>query len=118
MTGWPWGPALSSARRPKSNYQGHPPVRRSVSIDAFANNEVRLLLNALAYDLVHAARVLLEQATVEGRGLRRVRERVLKVAARVLLHARRVVLVIARESAGLWQKSWTKLGSLSTAHLT
>ena len=41
-------PALSSAKRPKSNYQGQPPVRRSVSIDAFANNEVRLLLNAQA----------------------------------------------------------------------
>ncbi|HEX5747469.1 MAG TPA: hypothetical protein VFZ09_14585 [Archangium sp.] len=60
-------PALSSARRPKSNDQGHPPVRRSVSIEAFANNEVRLLLNALAYHLVHAARVLLEQATYQER---------------------------------------------------
>lgn len=111
-------PALSSAARPKSNYQGHPPVRRSVSIEAFANNEVRLLLNALAYDLVHAARVLLEQATGEGWGLRRVRERVLKVAARVLVHARRVVLVMGQESAGLWRKLWSRLGSLSTAHLT
>ncbi len=111
-------PALSSAKRTKSTYRGQPPVQRSVSIDAFANNEVRLLLNALAYNLVHAARVLMEQATGEGWGLRRVRERVLKVAARVLLHSRRVVLVIARESAGLWQKLWTKLGSLSTAHIT
>ena len=34
-------------------------------IAAFANNEVRLLLNALAYNLVHAARVLMEQATGE-----------------------------------------------------
>ncbi|WP_275424884.1 hypothetical protein [Archangium violaceum] len=42
----------------------------------------------------------------------------LKVAARVLLHARRVVLVIGRESASLWQKLWTKLGSLSTAQIT
>ena len=111
-------PALSSAKRPKSNYQGQPPVRRSVSIDAFANNEVRLLLNALAYNLVHAARVLLEQATGEGWGLRRVRERVLKVAARVLVHARRVVLVMGQESASLWRKLWSRLGSLSTAHLT
>jgi hypothetical protein len=111
-------PALSSAKRPKSNYRGSPPVRRSVPIDAFANNEVRLLLNALAYNLVHAARVLMEQATGEGWGLLRVRERVLKVAARVLLHARRVVLVIARESACLWQTLWRKLGVLSAAHVT
>lgn len=111
-------PALSSAKRPKSNYRGRAPVQRSVSIDAFANNEVRLLLSALAYNLVHAARVLMEQATGEGWGLRRVRERVLKVPARVLLHARRVVLVIGRESASLWQKLWSKLGVLSTAHVT
>jgi hypothetical protein len=111
-------PALSSAARPKSSYQGHPPVRRSASIDAFANNEVRLLLNALAYNLVHAARVLLEQATGEGWGLRRVRERVLKVAARVLLHSRRVVLVMGQESASLWQRLWSKLGVLSAAHIT
>jgi hypothetical protein len=111
-------PALSSAPRPKSTYRGKAPERRSVPIDAFANNEVRLLLNALAYNLVHAARVLLEQATGEGWGLRRVRERVLKVAARVLLHARRVVLVIGQESASLWRKLWSRLGVLSAAHVT
>ena len=111
-------PALSSAPRPKSKYRGHTPVQRCESIDAFANNEVRLLLNALAYNLAHAARVLLEQATGEGWGLRRVRERVLKVAARVLVHARRVVLVIGQESANLWRKLWSKLGTLSAAHVT
>ena len=76
------------------------------------------MLNALAYNLVHAARVLMEQATGEGWGLRRVRERVLKVAARVLVHSRRVVLVMGQESASLWRKLWSRLGSLSTAHLT
>ena len=111
-------PALSSAPRPKSKYRGREPVRRCEPIDAFANNEVRPLLNALAYNLAHAARVLMEQATGEGWGLRRVRERVLKVAARVLLHARRVVLVIGRESASLWRKPWSRLGALSTAHVT
>ncbi len=111
-------PALSSAPRPKSKYRGREPVQRGEPMDAFANNEVRLLLNALAYNLAHTARVLLEQATGEGWGLRRVRERVLKVAARVLLHARRVVLVIGQESASLWRKLWSKLGTLSTAHIT
>jgi Transposase DDE domain group 1 len=111
-------PALSSSRRPKSTYGGKPPVQRSEPVDAFANNEVRLLLNALAYNLVHAARVLLEEATGEGWGLRRVRERVLKVAARVLLHARRVVLVIGQESASLWRKLGSKLSALSAAHIT
>lgn len=111
-------PALSSAKRPKSQYRGHEPEQRCEPIDAFANNEVRLLLSALAYNLAHAARVLMEQATGEGWGLRRVRERVLKVAARVLLHSRRVVLVMGRESASLWRKLWSKLGTLSAAHVT
>ena len=93
-------------------------MKRCESMDAFANNEVRLLLNALAYILAHAARVLLEQATGEGWGLRRVRERVLMVAARVLLHARRVVRVMGQESASLWRKLWSKPGTLSAAHVT
>jgi DDE family transposase len=111
-------PALSSAPRPKSRYRGQPPVQHFPSVDAFANNEVRLILNALAYNLVHAARALLEESTHEGWGLRRFRERVLKVAARVLVHSRRVILVVALEAAGLWQKLWTKLGVLSAVHVT
>jgi hypothetical protein len=111
-------PALSSTTRPKSSYRGQAPLRRSVPVDAFANNEVRLLLSALAYNLVHAARVLMEQATGEGWGLRRVRERVLKVAARVLLHARRVVVVVGQESAHLWRKLLAQLDALSTARVT
>lgn len=111
-------PALSSVPRPKSRYRGQLPAQHSPSVDAFAHNEVRLILNALAYNLVHAARVLLEESTQEGWGLRRFRERVLKVAARVLVHARRVLLVLAWEAAGLWQKLWKKLGALSAAHVT
>jgi hypothetical protein len=112
-------PALSSTTRPKSSYRGKAPMRRSVPVDAFAHNEVRLLLSALAYNLVHAARVLMEQATGEGWGLRRVRERVLKVAARVLLHARRVVVVVVgQESAHLWRKLLMRLDALSTARVT
>ena len=79
---------------------------------------MRLILNALAYNLVHAARALMEEATHEGWGLRRFREQVLKVPARVLLHARRVLLVVAQEAASLWQKLWKKLGVLSAAHVT
>ncbi|HYO52062.1 MAG TPA: hypothetical protein VEU50_04670, partial [Archangium sp.] len=47
-------PALSSAKRPKSQYRGHEPEQRCEPMDAFANNEVRLPLSALAYNLVHA----------------------------------------------------------------
>jgi hypothetical protein len=111
-------PALSSSPRAKSLYRGQPPQQTSPSVDSFALNEVRLILNALAYNLTHAARALMEDSTGEGWSLRRFRERILKVAARVLVHARRVTLVVAWEAAGLWRKLWKKLGVLSAAHVT
>ncbi len=102
-------PALASSPRPKTHYQGHAPRQRTEPGDAFAQNEVRLLLNALAYNLVHAVRVLVERATGEGWSLRRVRERVLRVAARVLLHGRRVVLVLGDGAAALWTALWARV---------
>lgn len=102
-------PALSSSPRPKAHYRGQPPRRRQRSIDAYAANEVRLLLDALAYELVHALRVLMEQATGRGWGLSRAVERLLKAPARVLLHARRVVLVLAEAHAESWRQLWKRL---------
>jgi hypothetical protein len=102
-------PALSSSARPKSHYRGEkisPPAR---PIDAFAHNEVILLLNALAYNIAHAGRVLLETATGEGWSLRRFRERVLRVAARVVVHGRRAILILGEDSTKLWHKLWSKL---------
>jgi hypothetical protein len=97
-------PALSSTRREKSHYRGQEPKRRYASQDPFAANEVKLLLNALAYNVAHAARCLLEEATGQGWSLSRFLERVLRVAARVLVHARRVVVVINSRSATHWQQ--------------
>jgi len=105
-------PALSSSPRPKAHYRGKEPKKRYGSCDAFAHNEAILLLNALAYNVVHTARVLLEQATGEGWSLKRVRERVLKVAARILVHARYITMVIAPAAAKLWQTFWKKLSRL------
>ena len=87
-----FAPALSSSPRPKSHYRDHSlPARpaEAPTIDAFAHNEVILLLNALAYNIAHVGRVLLATATREGWSLRRFRERVLRTAARVLIHGRR-----------------------------
>jgi len=111
-------PALSSAPRPKRHYRGKPPVERTVSVDSFAHNQVRLLLNALAYNLVHATRALLEDSTGEGWSLMRVRQRVLKVASRLLVHSRRVILVIGQQAAGYWRALWHTLRSFDTAHVT
>ena len=102
-------PALSSSARPKSHYRGNkvsPPAR---PIDAFARNEVILLLNALAYNIAHAGRVLMETATGEGWSLRRFRERVLRVAARVVVHSRRAILILSEDSTKLWHALWSKL---------
>lgn len=104
-------PSLSSTRRPKSHYRGQDPKRRYVSTDPFAANEVKLLLNALAYALVHAVRTLMEKATGEGWGLRRVLERVLKVPARLLRHSRRIVVVLTPAAAAMWAKLWRVLHS-------
>jgi hypothetical protein len=101
-------PALSSAPRPKSHYRGELVERGPVG-DAFAQNEVLLLLNVLAYDVVHVARVLLERASGEGWSLRRVRERVLRVAARVLVHGRRALLILGDAAARLWSALWSRL---------
>ena len=105
-------PALSSAPRPKRHYRGAAPLQRTESGDSFAQNEVLLLLNVLAYDLVPVARVLIEAASGEGWSLRRVRERVLRVAARVLVHGRRAILVLGDSPARLWRMLWSHLGRL------
>lgn len=108
-------PALSSSPRPKSTYGGRRIETRAPPCDSFAHNETILLLNALAYNVAHTARVLLEAATDEGWSLRRMRERVLRVATRVLVHGRRAVLVIGEASASLWRALWSRLRLLRLA---
>jgi Transposase DDE domain group 1 len=105
-------PALSSTRREKSHYRGQEPKRRYGSQDPFAANEVKLLLNALAYNVAHAARCLLEEVTGQGWSLSRFLERVLRVPARVLVHARRVVVVIPSRSAVYWQQLCAAISKL------
>jgi hypothetical protein len=107
-------PALSSATRPKSHYRGKVPNHRSPAVEPFAHNEVILLLNALAYNLVHAGRVMMETATGEGWSLRRFRERVLRVAARIVVHSRRAILVLGEESTKLWHALWSRLAVFHT----
>lgn len=105
-------PALSSAPRPKSSYAGRPIATNASRTDSFAQNEVRLLINALAYNIVNVARCLVVVETREGWSLRRVRERVLRVAARVLVHGRRAIVVIADGAAPLWRALLHRLRSL------
>jgi hypothetical protein len=110
-------PALSSAPRPKVHYRGRKPKERFPSGDSFLINEVLLLLNALAYNVAHAVRVLIELATGQGWSLERVRERILRTAARVLTHGRRGILVLGRVSGAYWPAVLSTLGRLKFAEI-
>ncbi len=105
-------PALSSAPRRKRHYRGRRLVERDSTLDAFAHNEVVLLLNILAYEVVHAGRCLMEAATKEGWSLRRFREHVLRAAARVVVSGRRVTMVIGEAFARFWHRLWPRLECL------
>lgn len=108
-------PALSSARRPKSHYRGTVPTNRTKSGDPFAINEVILLFSAMAYNLAHVVRVAAVAATGEGWSLQRLRDRVLKTAARVVVHARRATVVIPAAAAATWSAIWARLTCISPA---
>ncbi len=108
-------PALSSAPRTKRHYRGRRLPERQSTVDAFAHNEVILLLNILAYEVVHAGRCLMEAATREGWSLRRFRERVLRAAARVVVSGRRVTMIIGEAFANFWQRLWPQLERLRYA---
>ena len=110
-------PALSSVRRPKSHYRGRRlrTDSRPQESGVRAHNETLFLLNLLAYEILHAGRCLMEQATGTGWSLRRLRERVLRVASRVVRHGRRLTFVLAWHAAGDWQRLWGKLTALDWA---
>jgi hypothetical protein len=108
-------PALSSAPRRKRHYRGRRLPERDSTLDAFAHNEVVLLLNILAYEVVHAGRCLMEAATKEGWSLRRFREHVLRAAARVVVSGRRVTMVIGEAFAQFWHRLWPRLERLRYA---
>lgn len=108
-------PALSSAPRGKSHYRENRLPQRESSIDAFAHNETILLLNILAYELVHAGRCLMEVATGDGWSLRRFGERVLHAAARITVSGRRVTMVIGEAFARYWRRLVPRLERMAWA---
>ena len=70
-------PALSSTSRRKSHYRGKEIRKREKGVDAFACNQVRLLLAGFGYQIMHVQRAVLERVTGTGWSLRRLAERVL-----------------------------------------
>lgn len=111
-------PALSSTQRWKMKYRGQPPAKRSQPVDAFAHNEVTLLLNALAYNLVHTGRALAAAVTGTGWSLERFRERALLAAARITTGGRTIAMVVGGIAGKVWQKLWPRLGRVAAAPAT
>lgn len=106
-------PALSSAARAKTHYRGRKLPSLPSDTDAFARNEALLLLNLLAYGVMHAGRRCMEAATRTGWSLRRYRERVLKAGGRILIHARRATMVVADGAARFWRLIWPAMDRLA-----
>lgn len=70
--------------------------------DVMGRNQVNLLLDLYAYQLMHSLRVLMEYITHQGWSLRKVREQILKIAATVAVHARRIRVHIGRAGNKWW----------------
>jgi hypothetical protein len=77
-----------------------------------ARSQALLSVRLLAYQVMHVLRALIERRTGQGWSLRRLRERVLKVAARVQRSGRRLIVVIAYSSAEYWDQLLLALGRL------
>jgi hypothetical protein len=100
-------PALSASPRPWHDADTFQP--RLTEAGVYRNNETLFLLHLLAYEILHTGRAIMERATGQGWSLRRFRERLLRVAARVVSKSRRLTFVIAWSAAGDWSRFWQKL---------
>lgn len=87
---------VSSAARSRQGSVAH---KRPVGV---AENEVSLILGALAFNLLHALRLHLAPLAPQTMSFRRLRERLLKTAATVTRHARQVTVRINPAKAALW----------------
>jgi hypothetical protein len=101
--------ALSSAPRPKSHYRGQAVTTPEPETDSFGANEARLLLSLVAANLLRAGAELVSRGERQIMTRQRFRQLVLKAAGRVLLHGRRITLVIEAGRAHLWQRFWREL---------
>lgn len=75
-----------------------------LSHDAFAANEALLLLSLLAFNLVSALRIEYEDAAGSCFDLARFQRDVLKAGGRVVKHARRLVLCVAKVVTPFWRR--------------
>jgi hypothetical protein len=96
-------PALSATDRPKACYANRPIVRAGqLPSRAFARNEALLLLNQLAYQIMHIARRALETARGEGVSLHWLRRTMLVIGTRVVTGGRQLKVIIENRFVDLW----------------
>lgn len=108
-------PALPSTNRAKTHLRGETPKTAAPAVDAFACNEVRLLIAMLAYQTMHVARRAMARATGSAWSLRRLRERVLRGGGRLVISARRMTLILAEAVAPFWAVLWPQIQTLRGA---
>ena len=65
---------LSSTNRAKTHWRGKKLKSRAPAVDAFARDEVRLVIACLVYQVMHIARRAMTTATGTGWSLRRLRK--------------------------------------------
>jgi hypothetical protein len=107
--------SLSSTPRPKRHYRGNQVERPYTEPDSFAANEARLLLSLIAANLMHAAAALLDREVTARTSRQRFRQLILKSAARVLLSAHRITVVIEASRARLWNRLVREMNALYPA---
>lgn len=106
-------PALSASARPKSHYRGKKIDQEDrTERDSFAVNEVILILNALAYNTLHVIRTLMEAGTNEGWRIQRVRERLLRISARIVIHSRYAMFIIETAAQRYWRTLASQMSRL------
>jgi hypothetical protein len=119
---WPGDQVLAHYRK-RGKAEGHmgefkdvigtslPTTSRGQASDetVLARSQALLSLRLLAYELMHILRERMSELTGEGWSLRRLRERVLKVAAQVRSGGRRLHFVIPRPALPYWRQLWPAL---------
>jgi len=76
---------------------------------------VRQLISVIAYQLMHIARRAMAHATGTGWSLRRLRERVLRAGARLVLSGRWMPLALSTSAAPFWSLFWPRIARMHWA---
>jgi len=87
-----------------------------LSCKSFAANQVRLQLHALAYNLANFLRTLVLPAVIADWSLTSLRDRMIKIGAKAVRHARSIILQLAEVavSCELWSEMLTNISDLRT----